>query len=72
MVQIVCSSCDKDLGQKEGTGGTTHSICPECCVGILREHHVRDEEIVATLQKNCPEMPPEEIARLLAQFPASA
>ena len=32
VIQIVCSFCGKDMGQKDGEGvtGISHSICGEC------------------------------------------
>ena len=50
-MRIICSSCGKDMGQKEcpleDIGQITHSICDVCKAKLLREHHEKKSKRVA-------------------------
>lgn len=36
-MDIICSWCNKKMGEKEGTG-TTHSICKKCKKKLMKEY----------------------------------
>jgi len=36
-MKIVCASCNKDMGDKDGKGveGVSHGLCPECLARLM-------------------------------------
>lgn len=40
MMQVICAWCERVLGTKAGTSGTTHTICRDC----ERKHFPQEAE----------------------------
>lgn len=44
-MQIICSNCKKDMGEKDGKGveGVSHSLCKECVIELYGNEFTEEE-----------------------------
>lgn len=44
-MRVICCICNSQVGNKEGKGGDSHTICPVCMPVYLRQQGFTPEEV---------------------------